>query len=211
MRDKWTKPLSVAIVENERRVCRNCGGATRTRISGLCLKCSHIKNYHGHEKAYPLLKKDYECELEDVKQLLSLNSDHSGFVYALNWCNQFVENCKTGVSQVPCADEYLGLVMDKGVSGFEVLLEAGALQLLYHRFPNKILSLRHLTTLTGIKILRLRKLSATTYGRLHREVGQFIRDGIGVLFLHNIAKSCQRREEFKQQRLKEQGQELKIL
>jgi hypothetical protein len=68
----------------------------------------------------------------------------------------------------------------------------------------------HLIKVTGNKVLRLKRLRYSTSGKMHLEVGNYVRTGIGEVLLLNVARSCDKREEKLRERLQMQNQELQI-
>lgn len=204
-------PFSYWKRRNEEKMCKSCGVRRRWRVSGYCERCSYLNQYWGHPKSHPIKRKEYEGERAEVRELLSLNeTSHGGIIRAMEFLDDLLAKAARGVTVVPGAEEVLGVVADRGASSRELFIEVAALHLLYWRNSRLVKSKEHLVKLTGNKVLIIKRNPCRISGKLNKEVGEAVIEGIGSVLLLNVARACDKRLELANDWLREQGGKLRV-
>lgn len=192
--------INEAISENQTKKCSVKGcQKQRHRISAYCMNCAWRRWYWGNAEAQPILFNDYYYEKDLVTDVLKMNPDHKGVKYGIDFINDWLKKAGDGRAIVPFAN-HAARLHNLGAKGFNLLVELSAIYLLSCRFHTKIRDDRHLIYVLGSKCIRFKPCKNRTKGPEHQQVGQYLLDKLGVLFV-TIARGAEELEQIRNQGL----------
>lgn len=183
--------------QNSRRPCLATGCSKhREGLSGYCSLHAVRNDLYGHYNGKRLLRKTYHFEHAEVVAFLARYKTHPGIVSALEILSTWLRDASAGL-QVPAHAEFQRLSA-AGVSAQDILTEALATWLYIHRNPSTFPSNRSVDSAIGTSVLYLSPRSqreiwtngvrTTTAEKIsggkRRTTGEFIRKGMGSLFLN---------------------------
>lgn len=194
--------------ENEHRMCKakNCN-LHRAGMSGYCSTHQHRMTHYGDPDGHRWYPKEYEQERLKVKLLLEANPDHAGIKQGIQFFQGWIEKACTIGGQL--AQKHLMRLQDERITPEMLLEECASIWLLSYLNPWTLPTELPLTYALGIALLckSLRyKVGCVSVRevnpKLRREVGQYVRNSIGLLLM-NIYKSIERADSEAAERRKE--------
>jgi hypothetical protein len=199
-----TEELNHAIERNTSHKCKASGcNRFRTLLSGYCK--SHFKrvNLYGNPEGKVLRKAQYIKEYEDVSELILDNLEHLSTTTALSFIQKWIDDAKEGS---PCVTpKELSRLSSKAVTALDILIEAASIYLYSQRNPHLLPDDKELSYQMGIGVLRLCpqtysinvsgfKVWKKASGGERRDVGQYLRDNLGLYF-YNVRNTINRQLE----------------
>ncbi|MBK8191388.1 MAG: hypothetical protein IPK79_13190 [Vampirovibrionales bacterium] len=189
----------------------------RHQSSQYCANHARRQQYYGHAEGYRIKKKDLAPFLKSVKRFFRKHKEHPAIVESIKvldeWLYEGVILASNGGGK---ACQELRRLYDSGIRGKDVLEVAGAVWLMSHHLPAMIPDDERLTFALSRAILqtcpqteRITGFSSTGEAKrshnragatVHRVVGQFIRDSIGIVYYRMFEAMARDTEREKQQR-----------
>lgn len=199
--------LKEAISRNESLPC-SVRGCHHFRYK-LYASCSHHffqrRNY-GHPESRAISKKELKYERMQIEELIEKNKDHEGIKNAIAWFDKWLVNAAEGRPGTPGLQQLCNLYY-AGKTGRDLLVTCATLWLFSYRnqryFPDN-LSLEYGLAHQLTRMIKLeqrysrsgKKKAVAVKGKTKKEIGEYIRQNLGVLFV-NICHHLQNIEEEK--------------
>lgn len=185
----------------------------RHRIGHYCKAHGALNNRFGHPLGRTIHRMEYEMETLEVKEFLTMHSEHPGVLAALQWIDDWMESYVSSDprlrKQDPPGIDLMRRMKAYGVTPLDVLTTVASLWLYSTRRPSKLPDDIRLTYAIGIalhKLVPAEKLTDWRTGKTRhasrktpvvRGVGLRIRDTVGALLI-NIATSINTRVNVKE-------------
>jgi len=195
-----TEPIHQAIYRNTSHKCK-CDGCNnfRTLLSGYCKKHFQRVARFGNPLGKTLVRREYLNEFEDVTELLKDNLTDISTVAALGFIQNWLDSETFGS---PCINPNTSISVAKSVNALDILIESTSIYLYSQRKPHLLPDNRELSCQMGWGVLRLcpntyhinlgnSQGSKYASDMERRNVGQYLRDHLGLFFI-NVMNTLQR-------------------
>ena len=177
----------------------------RHRLYNVCLKHQAQKVHFGDPRSRAIQKRELKGVRDEVISLVERNeTTHAGLQNAISWFERWMKDASENKHGVPGC-KHIRRLYEHGVSSRELLITCGAVWLFSYRFPHRLPTEKALTFALAHQIMKLMPLEYTITRngkkraklmsrRERQEIGEYIRQSLGLLFV-NIVKSLDEREE----------------
>lgn len=180
----------------------------RHRIGHYCKTHGAAYYNFGHPFGRSIGRTEYATERLEVKEFLTMHSEHPGVVAALQWIDDWMESYVSSDPKLrkmdPPGIDLMRRLKAYGVTPLDVLTTVASLWLYATRYPSKLPDDMRLTYAIGIAVHKLapaekkqdwrtgKTRSVLRRGPVVRGVGMRFRDTVGALLI-NIATSINTR------------------